>query len=126
MTNETILIGQGSEMSRLSSSDWEVEVRKAPDICRERLAFMSADHHRVRYFVVQELTRAGRPIPPESIAERLGLTLVAVNSILDDLEPRFFFLVRNPRREVSWAFPVTAEATPHRIIFSTGERLFGA
>jgi len=49
-----------------------------------------------------------------------------VNEILDDLEGNLFFLVRNERGHVSWAFPVTAEQTRHRLRFSTGERIYAA
>jgi len=37
-----------------------------------------------------------------------------------------FFLVRNPDGNVSWAFPVTTLITPHKLMFSTGENIFGA
>jgi hypothetical protein len=36
------------------------------------------------------------------------------------------FLFRNPMGEVAWAYPVTAEPTPHHVTFSTGERTFAA
>jgi len=49
-----------------------------------------------------------------------------VKVILDDLESKLFFLVRNGQDAVAWAYPVTAEPTPHRLNFSTGERLYGA
>ena len=45
---------------------------------------------------------------------------------LAELERRLFFLVRNEEGAVSWAFPVTVDKTPHRLTFSTGERLHGA
>ena len=46
--------------------------------------------------------------------------------ILDDLENNLFFLVRNEQGEISWAFPVTVEETPHKLTFSTGEKLNAA
>jgi len=45
-----------------------------------------------------------------------------VIAILDDLERNLFFLVRDSRGNVSWAFPVTAEITHHQLTFNTGER----
>ena len=45
---------------------------------------------------------------------------------LAELERRLFFLVRNRVGEVSWAFPVTAEVTPHQLTFPSGERRYGA
>jgi hypothetical protein len=93
---------------------------------KTRLSFMTRDHHLVRYFVVRELLRTGRPIAPEIIASRLMLSLPRVNEILGELEERLFFLVRNESGHVAWAYPVTADETPHRLIFSTGERIYGA
>lgn len=87
---------------------------------------MTEDHHRVRYFVVGELPRTGRPLQPEFISQSLGLPLPRVNHILGELEENLFFLVRNRQGAVSWAFPVTVEKTPHELLFSTGERLYGA
>ena len=45
---------------------------------------------------------------------------------LEDLEKRMTFLYRNEIGEVLWAYPVTVDRTPHKIRFSTGERLFAA
>ena len=91
------------------------------------LSFMTLEHHAVRNFVVRELPRnRRRPLTPAQIARSLQLDLGAVTRLLDDLEPRLFFLVRNTRGNVSWAFPVTSDRTPHRLRFSTGERISGA
>ena len=91
------------------------------------LAFMTPDHHAVRNLVVRELPRnGGRPLTPVQIATSLRLDSRRVAELLDDLERHLFFVVRNARGEVSWAFPVTSEQTPHRLRFSTGERIFGA
>jgi len=93
----------------------------------DRLAFMTPRHHAVRNFVVRELPRhGGRPLKPAQIATSVGLDIPAVTGLLDDLEKHLFFLVRNGLGEVSWAFPVTSDRTPHRLRFSTGERIFGA
>ena len=91
------------------------------------LAFLTAQHHAVRNLVVRELPRnAGRPLRPAQIAGSLRLESGLVAQLLDDLEQHLFFLVRNVRGDVSWAFPVTSDRTPHRLRFSTGERIFGA
>jgi hypothetical protein len=60
------------------------------------------------------------------IARALALQPGLAANLLDDLEKHLFFLVRNARGDVSWAFPVTSDPTPHRLRFSTGERIFGA
>jgi len=43
-----------------------------------------------------------------------------------DLQKNLFFLVRNDIGEISWAFPVTCDITPHRLSFSSGEGVFAA
>ena len=124
--NETILLGQERQFSEMPRVQWEAELAQAPEYIRGRLSFMSKDHHRVRYFVVKELPRQGEPIEPALIADALQLPLVRVTTILEELEQNLFYLVRNMEGAVTWAFPVTVEPTPHRLTFSTGERLYGA
>jgi hypothetical protein len=94
---------------------------------QNRLAFMTPRHHAVRNFVVRELPRNhGKPLTPVQIAESLQLHLKVTVNLLDDLERHLFFLVRDGRGNVSWAFPVTSDRTPHQLRFSTGERISGA
>jgi len=90
------------------------------------LAFMSRDHHTVRDFVVRELPRQDRPLSPTQVAQVTGLTRQTVSAILAELERNLFFLVRDSEGNVSWAFPITTSRTPHRLTFSTGEKIFGA
>jgi len=93
----------------------------------DHLTFMTPQHHLLRNFVVRQLPRnAGHPLSPTQIAKSLRLDSNLVRDLLDDLEKHLFFLVRNPRGDVSWAFPVTSDPTPHRLRFSSGERIFGA
>ncbi len=124
--SETILTGQGSEMSEMPRATWEDELAAAPESVAKRLAFMSEDHHRVRYHAVEQIARRGAPLPPTAIAQDLELPPERVTTILDELEKNLFFLVREDDGAVEWAFPVTAAPTPHRLVFSTGERLHGA
>jgi len=93
---------------------------------KTRLSFMTSQHHRIRRYLVREIPRTGRPIQPKLISEQLKLPIDRVNEILDDLEGNLFFLVRNERGHVCWAFPVTAERTPHQLRFSSGERIYAA
>src|SRR5438552_13304046 len=94
---------------------------------QDLLAFMTRRHHTVRNFVVRELPRNhGKPLSPAQIAKALRLDVESTLSLLDDLERHLFFLVRDARGDVSWAFPVTSHRTPHRLRFSTGEQIFGA
>jgi len=87
---------------------------------------MSEDHHRVRNMAVTELVRRGRPIDPEVFSQALQLSIPEVETILEELEQKLFFLVRDEHGAVSWAYPVTVEPTPHRLRFSTGEQLYAA
>ena len=123
---QTVLRGRGREITGIPRSTWEEELAQAPAGIKARLDFMSEEHHKVRYHVVEQLPRHGRPLEPAAIAESLRLPLPRVGEILDELERNLFFLVRDEGGAVSWAFPVAAVETPHRLVFSTGERLHGA
>jgi 16S rRNA U516 pseudouridylate synthase RsuA-like enzyme len=90
------------------------------------LAFMTADQRRVRNFVVSELPRVAVPLSPELIAGRLDLPVEGVVVLLDDLEKHLTFLFRNPQGAVEWAYPVTVARTPHKVTFSSGEKLYAA
>ena len=124
--SETILLGQGHRLIELASHPWKQHLAAVPEHHTQRLAFMSPAHHRVRYWVVQELPRRNAPISPATISQALDLPLARVMTILEDLERHLFFLVRNLEGAVSWAFPVTVEPTPHELVFNTGERLYAA
>jgi hypothetical protein len=124
--NDVILIGRQERILEVPAEHWRKHLAgmRSPS---ERLSFMTSDHHLVRNFVVRELPRnQGRPLNPQGISSRLQLPLSTVISILDDLEQHLFFLVRNEARQVSWAFPVTSEITPHWVRFSSGECIFAA
>ncbi len=123
---ETILLGRRREMTTMPREDWEAGLAHLPERMKERLAFMSEDHHRLRCFVVSELPRRAVPLAPELLARELGLPLEKVGAILDELEKNLFFLTRDGQGAVNWAFPLTVERTPHQLSFSSGERLYGA
>ena len=84
------------------------------------------EHRRVHHFVVKKLPILARPMPPEYIADCLKLDKARVIRILDELERRLIFLFRPRGRDVVWAYPITAEPTPHKLVFSSGERLWAA
>lgn len=121
-----ILVGSEDEMMRVPAADWKRQLAEAPARIARRLDYMSDDHHRVRYHVVRHLPRAGAPLSPEAISDALRLSPATTAKILDDLERHLLFLVRNEEGAVSWAFPVTVDETPHRLVFNTGERLYAA
>jgi hypothetical protein len=121
-----ILKGSGSGFTEESEDVWRARLSRVPGEMKGVLAFMTREHHLVRYYVVLELPRAGRPLTAAAIARALGRPQGRVEAILEDLERNLFFLVRNEEGAVTWAFPVTVATTPHHLHFSTGERLDAA
>lgn len=122
----TILVGAGREMQRVPDDGFLQAMKGLPARMESHLAFMTREHHVVRDFVVREMPRQTRAISPQQIALVTGLDLGKVAANLSDLESNLFFLARDADGNVSWAFPVTTSPTPHRLTFSTGERIFGA
>jgi hypothetical protein len=126
LMSETILFGQGRHYTAIPRHKWEEHLSQVPGHDDPRHAFMTPTHHQVRNFVVRELPPLGQPMPPAFIAQHLGLSLERLVPVLDDLEQHLFFLVRDGRGAVVWAYPVTVAQTPHALAFSTGERLYAA
>jgi len=122
----TVKLGRGSQLIEVPQRMWEGHLAGASQHTETRLKFMTPDHHRVRYFVVEEIARIGQPLPAIEISHQLDLNISQVQTILDELERNLFFLVRDEQGSVQWAYPVTAAKTPHRIILDSGERLYGA
>jgi hypothetical protein len=113
-------------LASVPTADWRAEVLAAPDRIRRRLDFMTDEHHAIRRAAVTELVRTGQPVEPGTFSQQLDIPISRTAEILEDLERNLFFLVRNAAGAVSWAFPVTADRTPHKLTISTGERLYGA
>jgi len=105
---------------------WEQQISKAKKKFSIEHAFMTPEHRVVHHFVVKQLPIAGKSLSPETVSEELNMPLDRANLILNELEKRMTFLFRNSQGNVIWAYPVTVEKTPHRIAFSTGERLYAA
>ena len=122
----TILLGREKEIHHVPEDMWKQHLAQTPQHSQQRLSFMTEAHHAVRYFVVREMINTQKPIEPELISTTLKLPADQVKDILDELERKLFFLVRNDQGEVIWAYPVTVETTPHRLNFSSGERLYAA
>ena len=123
---EYVLSSAGHRFTEIPRETWKQHVEQAPKDISKMLSFMTKNHHLIRNFVVRELPRIGKPIPPALISAELNMSLSKTTEILDDLERNLFFLVRNEQSEISWAFPVTVDKTPHHLTFSTGERLNAA
>ena len=124
--NKSLLLGISRFLLRIPRPIWQQEVARSARASQKSLIFMKDEHHRVRDFVVRELPRLAKPISPETIAQSLNMKTEQVVSILDELEKNMTFLFRNEQGAVTWAYPVTAEQTPHRITFSSGEQIYAA
>ena len=125
--NDRILIGRRDRILEVSAEMLREHLAGAGHSMATMLSFMTGDHHRVRNFVVRELPRnQGKPLSAGDIAHKLDLPLTRVVTILEELQKNLFFLVLNDAGEVSWAFPVTSDWTPHRLSFNSGERVFAA
>ncbi len=124
--NKSLLLGVWRFWLRIPRPIWQQEIARSARASEKSLLFMKDEHHKVRDFVVRELPRLARPIPPETIAQNLGMELEQVVSILDELEKNMTFLFRNEQGAVTWAYPVTVDKTPHRIKFSSGEQIYAA
>ena len=124
--NDTVILGRDKEMIAVPWRAWLAHLDDAPAHGPIRLAFMTEEHHRVRYFVVRELPRAGTVLTPEFVAGALNMAENRVRQILADLERELFFLWRDEAGAVAWAYPVTVDRTPHVVRFSSGERSYGA
>ncbi len=124
--NDALRLGIGGYMLPIPAFLWTRLVAKQAQGVAKSLTFMSADHHRVRNFVVTEIARTAAKLSPERISQELDLPAEEVKQILDKLERRMTFLFRNPQGEVTWAYPVTSEATPHTVELSTGEKVHSA
>jgi hypothetical protein len=105
---------------------WEKQIEKAVGKAKIATEFMTPEHRLVHHFVVREMPRLGGPILLQVIAKELALTPEHVLEILRDLEKHLTFLCSNSDGDVSWAYPVTVDKTPHAITFQTGERLYAA
>ncbi|OGW47099.1 MAG: hypothetical protein A2078_05645 [Nitrospirae bacterium GWC2_57_9] len=90
------------------------------------MGFMTEDHRRVHHFAVKELPHVKQPLSPDLIAQKLDLSRDEVVSVLTDLEKHMTFLFRNKQGEVTWAYPVTVDKTPHHLTFSSGEQVYAA
>lgn len=122
---KVVLIGRGKEIVSQAEEAWRQELAAAPAFVAKRLEFMTPDHHAVRDFAVRELPRRGA-LTAGVIGDALGLDETRVETVLEELDARLFFLVRDDAGSVRWAFTVTVDETPHRLDLGGGERVFAA
>lgn len=123
---DSMLLGLLRGMLPVPGGLWRRNLAKDARRLEALLGFMSPEHHQVRNFAVLELPRRGAPLAPGQIASELGLPLTRVEAILGDLERRMFFLARDQAGEVTWAYPVTVDQTPHHLTFASGQQAYAA
>jgi hypothetical protein len=123
---QTVLVASGLRFDRRPQADWQAAVRRSTAAMGQRLSFMTSEHQAVRNFVVRVFPEVQRPLAIDEIAKELGFLGSRVQVIVEELERNLFFLVRNSAGDVAWAFPVTADSTPHKLECGSGYFTFGA
>ncbi len=126
MKNSTLL-GLGRHITPLPHLIWSRLIAKTAQKEAVRVASIRSEAHRlVHHFVVREIPRQGEPLSPEFIGQQLNMPVDQVTTILAELEQKRTFLFRNEQGAVVWAYPATADKTPHPLTFSTGEQGYAA
>ena len=105
---------------------WKKKIQAGKAKFGKEFGALTEAYREIHHFVVKTLPKTGKPLSAASISRSLGVPVDRVTSALDYLEKRMTFLYRNGEGDVTWAYPVTVEPTPHRITFDTGEQLYAA
>lgn len=122
---ERILLGVGRRMVPVPECLFRTMAQR--DARRlARVSKLEPDERRVQHFAVREIPRRREPIAPHVFADELDLPADEVGLILDELERRMTFLCRRGGDNVVWAYPVTAEETPHQVRIDGGEAFSAA
>ena len=116
---ERVLLGVGRRMVPIPEWLFRPMVRRDQKKLANRPG-LEPDERRVQHFAVREIPRRREAISPEVFASELELPLEEVSRILDELERRMTFLCRRGGEDVNWAYPVTAEPTPHQVRIDGG------
>ena len=122
---ERVLLGVGRRMVPVPEWVFRPMVKRDTKKLTKRPG-LEPDQRRVQHFAVREIPRRREPIAPEVFAAELDLSLEEVSLILDELERRMTFLCRRGGEDVVWAYPVTAEETPHQVRMDGGEAFSAA
>jgi hypothetical protein len=123
---DRVLLGVKHRMVRIPWFLFGRVLRREAAKTKKVLGGLDEEHRRLHHFVVKNLPNLARPMTPGYIAEHLNLDKARVIQILDELERRLIFLFRPGGQDVVWAYPLTVEPTPHRLAFSSGERIRAA
>ena len=121
-----LMLGLWRAMIPVPGMIWKDQVAKSAQDVAAKLEFMTDEHHLVRDLAVREIPRVGQPLSPQFIAGELDLPTARVVELLDELEKEMTFLYRGDGENVTWAYPVTVDQTPHQVTMSTGETVYAA
>jgi len=124
--DNTLLKGVWKYLMPVPPFLWKRKIHQMAKKASSRVEFMTTDHHQVRNFVVKTLPESANPLSLDRISYDLDIDIERVTTIVDELEKNKFFLFRNTQGDVSWAYPVTVEKTPHKAYFPTGEKIYAA
>ena len=116
---ERILLGVGQRMVPVPEWLFRPMVKRDAKKLAKRPE-LEPDQRRVQHFAVREIPRRREAISPEVFATELDLSLEEVSLILDELERRMTYLCRRGGDDVNWAYPVTADETPHQVRIDGG------
>ena len=116
---ETVLLGIGKRMIPVPEAIFRSMLKRDVKKLASRPA-LEPDQRRVQHFAVREIPRRRRAIAPEVFAAELDLPIEEILQILDELERRMTFVCRRGGEDVSWAYPVTSDETPHRVRIDGG------
>jgi hypothetical protein len=111
---ERVLLGVGRRMVPVPEWLFQPMVKRDTKKLAKR-PDLEPDQRRLQHFAVREIPRRREAISPEVFAAELDLSLDEVRMILDELERRMTFLCRRGGDDVNWAYPVTADETPHQV-----------
>ncbi len=122
----SILLALGRYMLPIPRLIWPRLIARTAQKETVRLASIRSKEHRlVHNFVVREMPRLGEPLSPELIGQQLNMPVGRINVILDELEKKLI-VFRYEQGAVVWAYPSTADKTPHHLTFSAGEQGYAA
>lgn len=124
--DNTLLKGLWKYLMPVPPFLWKRKINQMAAKAASRVEFMTADHHRIRNFVVKTMPESANPVSLDRISNALDIEIERVSTLVDELEKNKFFLFRNTQGDVSWAYPVTTEKTPHRVYFPTGDKIYAA
>jgi hypothetical protein len=126
LVDTAVRLGRGRRTLKVPAFlvNWQLgaSIRSA----RKKVGKFSTAKKRVHHFVVRELPIRGEPLSLATIAAEVVLPVEKVAQLVDELEADKTFLFRQNSDRIDWAYPVTVDETPHKVSFSTGERINAA